>query len=61
MNNAPTVSIPMTNQQGTQPSIVHIEDDVPSTNHINEPTLIKDNSAKSVKNTTESGKAEVAP
>ena len=61
MNNAPPVSVPMTNQQGIQPSIVHIEDDVPSlvpgTTHINEPTLIKDNSAKLIKNITELGKA----
>ena len=57
MNNAPTVPIPMTNQQGTQPSIVHIEDEGPSTTHINEPTLIKDNSAKLIKNITELGKA----
>ena len=51
----------MTNQQGTQPSIVHIEDDVSSTTHINEPSLIKDNNAKSIKNITESDKVEVSP
>ena len=31
------------------------------TTNVNEPTLIKDNSAKLVKNITELGKAEVAP
>ena len=58
MNNVPTISVSMDNRQDTQPAVVHIEDDVPSsvpdTIHINDPTLIKDNSAKL-------GKAEVAP
>ena len=58
MNNVPTISVPMANQQDTQPVVVHIEDNIPSsipdTIHINDPTLIKDNSAKL-------GKAEVAP
>ena len=57
MNNVPTIPVSIANQQGAQPSIVHIEDNVPSsvpdTTHINDPTLIKDTSAKL-------GKAEVA-
>ena len=65
MNNVPTIYASIANQQGTQPLIFHIEDDIPSsvldTAHINEPTLIKDNSAKSVKNIIESGKTEVSP
>ena len=65
MNNTPTASVPMATQQSIQPVIVHLEDDVPSlvpeTTHMNEPTLIKDNSAKLAKDITESGKAEVAP
>ena len=61
MNNVPTISASIANQQGTQPSFFHIEDDVPSTTHINEPSLIKDNNAKSIKNIIELGKAEVAP
>ena len=65
MNNVPTIPTSIANQQSAQPSIVHIEDDVPSldpgTTHINEPTLIKDNSTKLVKNITESGMEEVAP
>ena len=58
MNNVPTIYASIANQQGTQPSFVHIEDDVPSsvpnTIHIKDPDLIKDNNAKL-------GKAEVAP
>ena len=58
MNNIPTISVLMANRQDTQPAVIHIEDDVPSsvpdTIHINDPTLIKDNSAKL-------GKAEVGP
>ena len=50
MNNVPTISASIANQQGTHPSVVHIEDDVlssvPDTTHINDPTLIKDNSVK---------------
>ena len=65
MNNVPTIPASIANQQGAHPSIVHIEDDVPSsvlnTAHINETTLIKDNSAKLIKNITESVKEEVAP
>ena len=65
MNNTPIASVPMTNQQSTQPLIVHLEDDVPSlvpeTTHMNEPTLIKNNSAKLVKDIIESGKVEFAP
>ena len=57
MNNVPTIPAYIANQQGAQPSIVHIEDDIPSsvpdTTHINDPTLINDTSAKL-------GKAEVA-
>ena len=57
MNNVATIPASIANQQGAQPSIVHIEDDVPSsvpdTTHINDPTLIKDTSAKL-------GKVEVA-
>ena len=58
MNNVPTISVPMANRQDTQPTVIHIEDDVPSsvpnTIHIKDPDLIKDNNAKL-------GKAEVAP
>ena len=58
MNNVPTISVPMANRQDTQPDVVHIEDDVPSTVpdiiHVNNPTFIKENGAKL-------GKAEVAP
>ena len=54
----PTIPVPIANRQDTQPAVVHIEDNVPSsvpdTIHINDPTLIKDNSTKL-------GKAEVAP
>ena len=53
MNNTFTASIPMATQQSTQPVIVHLEDEVPSlvpkTTHMDEPTLIKNNSAKLAK------------
>ena len=65
MDNVRTISVPMANKQDTQPSIVHIEDDVPSsvpvTTHINKYTLIKDNNARLVENMTELGKAKVSP
>ena len=58
MNNVPPISVPMANRQDTQLVIIHIKDNVPSsvpdTIHINDPTLIKDNSEKL-------GKAKVAP
>ena len=65
MNNTPTASVPMTTQQSTQPAIIHLEDNVPSsvpkTTCMDDPTLIKNNSEKLTKDITESGKAEVAP
>ena len=61
MNNTPTSSVSMATQQSTQLVVVHLEDDVPSfvpkTTHIDEPTLIKNNSAKLAKDITELGKA----
>ena len=65
MNNTPTASVPMTTQQTTQPVIVHLEDDVtssvPETTYMDEPTLIKNNSAKLAKDIIEDSKGEVAP
>ena len=65
MNNTPTASAPITTQQSTQLVIVHLEDDVPlsvpETTYMDEPTLIKNNSAKLAKDITESGKFETAP
>ena len=53
----PSISTPMANRQNTQPTVVHIEDDItssiPNTTHVNNPTFIKDNGVKL-------GKAEVA-
>ena len=65
MNNTPAASIPITTPQSTQPTIIQLEDDVPTlvpkTTCMDEPTLKKDNSTKSIKNIIESGKAKVAP
>ena len=60
MNNTTTTSIPMTTQQSTQQTIIQLEDDVPSlvpeTTCMDDPTLIKNNSAKLTQDITESGK-----
>ena len=65
MNNTPAASIPITTPQSTQPTIIQLENDVPSsvpeTTCMDDPTLIKNNSAKLTKDITESAKAEVAP
>ena len=65
MNNTPTTSIPMTTQQSTQPTIIQLEDAVPSsvpeTTCMDDPTLIRNNSAKLTEDITESGREEVAP
>ena len=57
MNNVHTILGPMANRQDTQPTVVDIEDDIPSSIpdpiHVNNPTFIKGNGAKL-------GKAEVA-
>ena len=53
----PSILNPMANRQNTQPAVVHIEDDIPSsipdTTQVNSPNFIKDNGVKL-------GKAEVA-
>ena len=58
MHNVSTIFVPIANHQGAQPSIVNIDDDIPSsvpnTIHINNPILIKGNSTKM-------GKAKIAP
>ena len=52
----PSISIPVDHQQDSQPAVVHIEDDIPSsipdTIYVNNPTFVKGNDANS-------GKAEV--
>ena len=57
MNNVSAILGPMANQQDTQPTAIHIEDDIPSsipnTTQVNSPDFIKDNGVKL-------GKAEVA-
>ena len=52
----PSISVPMANQHASQPAVIHIEDDIPSsipdTIYVNNPTFVKGNDANS-------GKAEV--
>ena len=61
----PSISIPIANRHDTQPVVIHIEDDNPSsvhvTTHLNKSSLIKDNNTRLVENVTELGKAEIAP
>ena len=49
----PSISVPMANQQASQPAVVHIEDDIPSsipdTIYVNNPTFVKGNDANSGK------------
>ena len=46
----PSISVPMVNQQASQPAVIHIEDDIPSsildTIHVNNPAFVKGNGAK---------------
>ena len=50
MNNAHTILAPRANRQDTQPAVVHIEDDIPSsipdTIHVNSHAFVKGNGAK---------------
>ena len=53
MNSTHTISGPMVNQQASQPAVIHIEDDIPSsipdTIHENNSTFVKGNDVKSDK------------
>ena len=65
MNNTPATSIPITTPQSTQPTIIQLEDDVPTsvpkTTCMDDPTLIRNNSAKLTEDIIELGRVEVAP
>ena len=49
----PSISVPMAHQQASQPAVVHIEDDIPSSIpyyiYVNNPTFVKGNDANSGK------------
>ena len=46
----PSISVPMANRQASQPAVVHIEDDIPSSipdiSHVINPAFVKGNGAK---------------